>query len=298
MADRASFTLAYGVQTAFGTPLATGLKPLRVSEWDPGINFGTVDDDSNLPNTRLGAEGRPGTVTLQPTIRVNFGTDEYDVWLQSLFQGAWATNVLTQGNTRQWMTVEDRQADAASYIVCQDVIPNTGRITLGPNALVPFQFGCIATQFAVSGTATTTPVAAGSDKSFDTWSGSLLYGGSAFAMSRFEMTMDNRGEGRMSLFNRYADRIVFAPDRVTGAFDCQYTGPTRITDTLNNTPNAISIVMLGHAANGTAKQHTWLIPVTKNVGWAAPLRTDPERIQTINFQAVLNAGTKVQVTRA
>jgi hypothetical protein len=298
MADRGSFTMAYKAQSAFGTPASSGLKPLRLSEFNPGTNFQQVEDDSIVPLTRLGAVGRAGTVRMAPTFRVNFGTTEYDDWIAALFQSAWATNVLTQANTRTYFTVEDRQSDAAAYNILQDVIPNTGRMTLGPNALVPFEFGCLATRLSTSGTPTASLVAAGSDHSFDSWSGTLLYGGSAFDMTSFQMTMDNRGEARDTLFQRYSNRIVFGPDRVTGQFTCQYLGPQRLADTLAFGPNAISIQLNGFDALSNPKSQTWLMAITRNTGWTSPISTDPERIQTVQFAVDINAGTKMQVTRA
>lgn len=300
MASRSNFTLAYGVQSVWDTALATGLKPLRLSTWDPGTNFQVVEDDSLIPNTRLGGVGRAGTVRLQPTFDVNYGSDEYDVWLASLFQGSWATNVLKQGNTPAWMTVEDRQPDAGSgnYLTMWNLIPNTMRLVLRPNGMARTTFGCLATKLASSATATTSPVAAGTDQAFDTMSGTLLYGGSAFDMTSFELTMDSRGEAREPLFSRYANRIVFAPDRVTFTFTCLYTSPARLTDTLNFTSNAISFTLNGATAGGTPTSHTWLLAVTKNTGWTKPMTTDPEIVQTITGQVAANLGTKVQITRA
>jgi hypothetical protein len=298
VADRSSFALRYGTQTAFGTPKTTGLKPLRLSQFDPQANFATVEDDSILPGTRLGGVGRAGAITLTPRITANFGSDEFDVLLALLFQGAWATNVLSQGSAKTWLTLEDYQSDAASAIVYQDCIPNTCRVRVSPNALIPIEFGMLATRLTSSGTATASPVAAGTDDSFDSFSGTLLYGGAAFDMTSLEFTLDNRGESRTTLFSRYANRIVFAPDRVTGQFTCQYTGPARLADTLAGTNNAISVQFNGRDSTGNPKSHTWLFPTTVNLGWSAPVSTDPERIQTISFDAKVNAGSKVTVTRA
>jgi hypothetical protein len=299
MADRASFSLRYKAQSVFGTlPALTGFKPLRLSEWNPGLNPNTVEDDSIVAGTRLGAVGRAGTFRVQPTFRVNFGTTEYDDWLAAMFQGAWATNALTQGLTRTYFAVEDAQTDAASYLLLRDVIPNTMRIRLSPNALVPCEFGCLATVVSSSGTSTASLAAAGTDTSFDSWSGSCTYGGGAFDMTSLEFTMDNRGETRDTLFSRYPSRIVFNSDRVTGQFTCQYVGPARLADTIGFTANAISFTLNGFTSAGAPKSLTFAMAVTKNTGWSAPLTTDPERIQTIQFAADVNSGTKVVATRA
>jgi hypothetical protein len=298
VASRSNFSLLYGVQTAWNTPLGTGLKPLRLSTWDPGTNFQTIEDDSLIPGTRLGGASRAGVVRLAPTFDVNYGTDEYDTWLSALFQGAWATNVLKQGNTPTWMTVEDRQSDATANLLLSNLIPNTLRVVMRPNGMARTTFGCLATTVSGSAVTTTTPVAAGTDRSFDTLSGTLLYGGAAFDMSSLELTMDSRGEARDTLFQRYANRIVFAPDRVTFTFACVYTGLARFTDTLNQTRNAISFTLNGATQGGTPTSHTWLLAVTQNTGWTKPMTTDPEVVQTITGEVVANLGTKVQITRA
>jgi hypothetical protein len=298
MADRASFGLAYKAQSAFGTlATATGYKPFRLSEWNPGLNFNTVEDDSIIPGTRLGGVGRAGTSRVQPTFRVNLGTTEYDDWLAAMFQASWVSNVLTQGLTRTYFSVEDRQSDAASYLLLRDVIPNTFRVRLSPNALVPGEFGCLATVVSSSGTPTASLATPGSDTSFDSWSGSCTYAGGAFDLTSLEFTMDNRGETRDTLFNRYPSRIVFNSDRVTGQFTCQYTGPSRLADTIGFTANALSFTLNGFTSIGGAKSLTFLMAITRNMGWSSPITTDPERVQTIQFAADVNSGTKVQVTR-
>lgn len=291
MADRSSFGLAIGAQTARGTPLTTGLKFIPETTFNTGLTFNRVEDDS-VQGSRLGKPGRAGTTPVAPRIAGNLRPNVFDDLLANLFQGAWATNVLTQGSTKTWLTVEDRQPDAAAFIRIQDVITNTCALRFAPNAFVTFDFAMLGAAYLVGATGTTTPTAAGTDDVFDTWTAAINYGGAAFKMSSLDINFDNRGDSRYVLGSRAPDRAVFNTDRITGSFQAAYDGPARLQDALIDAPNAMSVVLtLG------AKSLTLAFPRLITSGWESNVSTDPERLQTINFVADAVTGTKVTATR-
>lgn len=291
MADRGQWGLAYKAQSAFGTPATGTFALVPGSTWNPGASFNRVEDNTATGN-RLGAVGRAGTRPVAPRLTVPWRTTAFDAFLASLFLSAWSTDTLTQGTTKTWFTVEDRQPDVPYFALYQDCYPNQMTLRLQPNALVEAEFQLLATALSASDTGTASPTAAVADTPFDTWDGSLTYGGLTFGVSSLEFTMNNRAETRYDLFSRNPARVIFNTDQITGQLTCAFVSAGRLNDAINDTTNALVLTL----TNGT-KSHTITFPKLHTSGWDAQITTDPERLQTINFEAEQSAGTKLTWVR-
>jgi hypothetical protein len=295
MAERASFGLAYGLQSALGTPATAPYKLIPWSAFSPGITVNRLEDPTGL-GTRMGAVGRSGTIAVAPVVTVPYRDTAFDDFLASMFQGAWVTNVLQQASTRTWITLEDRQPDAGAGFagLYQDVVPNQLQLTLPANGLAEAQFTCLGTLYSDTSTPSASPTAASTAKPMDTLSGTFNYAGAAYRLTSLRLTMDNRGEARFVLGNRTPDRVLFNTDRVTGEFTAVFLGPARLDDARNDTSRALAFTLV----NG-AKSHAFSLPDVHTTGWNAPVSNDPERVETVQFEAGTGAGTyKVQITRA
>jgi hypothetical protein len=291
MADRGQWGLAYKAQGAFGTPATGTFALVPGATWNPGASFNRVEDNTATGN-RLGAVGRAGTRPVAPRLTVPWRTVAFDSFLSSLFLGSWATDTLVQGTTKTWFTLEDRQPDVPYFGIYQDAYPNQMTLRMQPNALVEAEFQFLATHLTASGTGTTSPTAAVADTPFDTWDGGLTYGGATFGVSSFEVTFNNRAETRYDLFSRDPSRVIFNTDQVTGQFTAAFTGFSNLNDAINDTTHALVLTL----TNGT-KGHTITFPALHTSGWDAQITTDPERLQTINFEAEGVAGTKATWVR-
>lgn len=291
MADRSQWGVAIKAQTAFGTPATAPYAFLPGAQFRPGVTFNRVED-STVAGSRLSPVGRAGTRPSAPVLTVPWRTTAFDTVMAAVFQGAYVTDTLTQGSTKTWFTLEDRQPDAAYFAIYQDLTPNSMTLRAQPNGLVEAEIQFLATKYSVSGTGTTSPTAAPSDPPFDTWTGSCTLDGSAYALSSFEITFNNRGQARYSLFSRDPDRIVFNTDQVTGQFTTKFSDASRILAAIADTTNALVMVF----TSGT-KGHTFTIPKIHTSNWDAQLTTDPERIETVSYEAEAVSGTKVTFIR-
>jgi hypothetical protein len=294
MADRSSFGLAYKVQTTLGTAATAPYALIPWSQFNPGVTFNRITDPTGL-GTRLGAVGRSGTIQVQPVITVPYRSDAFDDFLASLFMGTWATNVLSQGNTKSYITLEDRQPDAGSGFagLYQDIVPNQLQLTIPANGMVEAQFTCMGTLYSDSATLSTSPTAASTTKPYDTLGGTFNYAGGAYRLTSMRLTMNNRGQPRFVLGSRTPDRLVFDTDQVTGEFTAVFLGIARLDDARNDTSRALAFTLV----NG-AKSHAFSLTDCHTTGWSAPIAADPERVETIQFECGVGAGTtKVQITR-
>jgi hypothetical protein len=71
-----------------------------------------------------------------------------------------------------------------------------------------------------------------------------------------------------------------------------YNNRDRLDDALDGTTNALEFVC---AFGGLS--HTFAFPAVSTTGWDAPVTTDPERLQTFQFDAGYVTDTKCTVTR-
>jgi hypothetical protein len=292
MADRAAFDLAFKAQSGRNAPETSGLKYLPKVSWNSGITFNRVQAQTSQVS-RFSTPGRAGTVPVNPTLTVEFAPTCYDVLLAAAFQNSWSTNTLTQGSTRQYFTFEDRQTDATSYVVYEDAEINSLSLNFQPNGLVETTIELLAENVSISGTATGSPVAADTHAPYDTWSGSLTYAGGGVTVTSLRVTFSNNFENRYAVFaGRFPDRKIRNLDAVSGEMTLSYANRDRLDDALDGTTNALEFVM---AFGGLS--HTFTFPAVSTTGWDAPVSTDPERLQTFQFDAGLSSGTKCTVVR-
>jgi hypothetical protein len=292
MADRAAFDLAFKAQAGRNAPESTGLKYLPKVSWASGITFNRVQSQTSQVS-RFSSPGRAGTVPVNPTLTVEFAPTVYDVLLAAAFQGAWSTNTLIQGSTRQYFTFEDRQSDATSYVIYEDAEINSMSLNFQPNGLVETTIELLAENVSISGTATASPVAADTHVPYDTWSGSLTYAGGGVTVTSLRVTFANNFENRYAVFaGRFPDRKIRNLDAVTGEMTLAFANRDRLDDALDGTTNALEFVT---AFGGLS--HTFTFPAVSTTGWDAPVTTDPERLQTFQFEAGYVTNTKVTVVR-
>jgi hypothetical protein len=292
MADRAAFDLAFKAQSARNSPAAAPLKLLPKVSWSSGITFNRVQGNTSQ-TSRFSTPGRAGTVPVNPTLTIEFAPTVYDDLLAATFQNTWSTNTLTQGSTRQYFTLEDRQPDATSFVIYEDAEINSLTLNFQPNGLVEGTFELLAENVSISGTGTSTPTAADTHNPYDTWSGSLTYAGGSVTVTSLRVTFANNFENRYAVFaGRFPDRKIRNLDAVSGEMTLAYTTRDRLEDALDASANALSFTM---ALGGLS--HTFSFPSVLTTGWDAPVTTDAERLQTFQFDAQLSSGTKVTCTR-
>jgi hypothetical protein len=214
--------------------------------------------------------------------------------MEGLFLSAWSTDTLTQGSTKTFYTLEDRQSDASMFNVYQDGIPNQLQLDCQPNGLVVATWDWLATQVTDNSSGTGSSVAADTTHSpFDTWSGTLTWGGTAYDITSLRLTMSNNAQARFAVMKgRYPNRLVYNLDQVTGQMTMTLVSKTRLDDLLTDATRALVLTMTSGALS-----QAWTISLAHTTSWDAPLTTDPERLQTVGFEASVSAGTKVTVVR-
>lgn len=291
MANRANAGLAWKAQTGLGAPATTGLKAIPFVTFGQGLGLARVERRS-VTASRLRRAGRAGPFTLAPTATCEHAPLDYDGWLASLFLGAWSTDTLVLGNTRTYLTLEDRQSDAG-YVIYEDVLANSLTLNLQPGGLVGADWALVALNIATSATPTASLVAADGADPFDSWTGSLTYNSGALDVTSLRLTVGASHEPRQAILQgRQPNRIVTDLDSVTGQMTVEYSSLTILEDALGDSTKALAFTMV----NGTRSQ-TWTLAGIKITSFDAPVADDPERIATAEFEADVVGGNKLQVVR-
>jgi hypothetical protein len=240
-------------------------------------------------------------------IEVDMRRGDYDRLLESAFFNTFDTNDhLTIGTTPQFFTLEDAALDITQFQQYAGCIVNTATFNLanGQNVQATFDIvgkTMVQAQASISGS----PTAAQGYEPFDTFSGTLLEGGTGTndalcIVSALQFSIANEVSPAYAILceanTDTAAQMQYGMATVEGTMTVYYEDETLINKFLNETESELSVTVNDPTgANG----YTFYMPRVKYNGASTPLANMQSRFIELPFVALRDssAGYSLRLTR-
>lgn len=250
MADGTQRQVAYVAEVTWGTTPST---PSMILARTTG--GGIVTTRSSLESQEFNAQRaikvlRPGTKRPSVELPVELSYSSHDAFLEGALFGTWTANVLKQGNTKKFFTIEEGFTDIPAYQILTGCMVNQFSLSCRPDAVVTGNFSFLGKTVS---TFTGTPLDASPDAAatggiFDSYTGSITEGGSSIAtVTALELTVDNRLEQLYTLFASDPGYIVAGIARITGRMSVYFADLTLANKFLSGTSSALQATLTGPA---------------------------------------------------
>lgn len=300
MAEGSRRRLAFVAEVTPGTSPTTGWQILR-NTGDSSITDARQVISSNEFRPDRGV-GTPRHGNSDPNIAIPFelsyGT--YDTLLESIFQGAWTTNVLKQGATKKYLSFEEGFLDMGTpqYQVLKGGLGAGMDLSISPNAMVTGNFrfiGLEAAAFSGSPIQATAYTAATTTEPFDSFTGTISEGGSPIAIvTGLTLNYDNGADQLYRLLQSKPSRAVTGRANVTGTISAFFDDATLINKFYNETVSSLAFTLTDAAGNSYA----FSIPKIKYTGATKDVGEN-NIVLNMPFQAFFDtvSATTIQITR-
>lgn len=298
MAEGSRRQLAYVVETTWGTTPATpSLKLLRntggagINLARSAINSAEFRSDRAIPSMRLGAK------KVDLTVPFEFSYGSFDDFLEAALFGTWATNVLKQGVTPKFFTIEEGFTDIGQYQVGTGFMVDSLSLSLKPEGIITGSFGLVG---KTAGAFTGVPLDASPDAvsdtdAFDAFTGFIKESGTTMAIvTGLDFTLKNGLEGKPALFQDGNTRIGVGRANLSGSISLYFTSATMANKFINETESSLEFTFQDPLGN----KYDFLIPRIKFSG-SSKAFTENDVVLTMPFQALYSSteATVLKITR-
>lgn len=255
---------------AEGTPGTTPTSPaFQIARPRAGsrlkINRPRMESSELRPDRRLGstfggiggASGRLATLL--------FHEDFQHDWLEAALGGTWATDVLLDGNTEHYKTVERKFVAGASgiYDRATGALVDTMTMTVVPNQEVTVDYDFLAfggsTGSAILSGATYVDAEVGEAADYADISSISLFGLSSFSLARLQITVNNNLRGQPKLGTRDLKSVGQGKFRVMGSADIYLEDAAYYAAALANTVGEVSFI-IGPSGGSSGARYTFTLP--------------------------------------
>ncbi len=226
----------------------------------------------------------------------------YDDFMESALFNTWTTNVLKNGSTRKSFSIEKGFTDISNYIVYRGMVVNTMTVRIASSSIVTVEFAFLGkdeqTPSSTSIDSTVTlPTGVGTSP-MDSFSGSMLEGGSAIALvTSIEFTVSNNisNEGFVVGSTSRAD-LFEGRCTVNGTFSAYVPDMTIYSKFVNGTESSLSVTV----QDAAAKYYTFDFPRVKYGGSTPKISGEGPIVMDIPFTALYSStdGCTVKITRS
>jgi len=255
-----------------------------------------ADSDRNQSYLQYGNSNVNGDINTE----LIFGMFD-ETLLESLLFSAWTTDVLKNGTTKNYLSVEKGFTDVAKYFRYTGCLVNTLDLDVRPNAIVTARFGLVGKSEASVEATSIAPSAAvnatsGSDP-IDSFSGTVTVGGSSSSLAtQISLKIDNKLQDAFAIGSRLKQGIIPGVCRVSGTLSLLFNDTTEYDKFVAGTESSLSFVL----SDGT-NTYTFSIPsiyyfgeTPKGSGQEGPV------VHNLPFVAKKNTslGATISVTRA
>lgn len=303
MADGSRHSAYYIAEATYGvTPATPSMTKIRHTGCTIGLDKDTLSsaeirDDRNISDFRMGQNKVGGNIEME-----SINDAAFEDFLAATLCGAWDTNVLKNGTTRQSFAVlryfGDLGAGNKPYHIVNGVEFASADIKVSANAIATVSFETIDQSYvageaapagATLGTAsTTTPM--------DAFTGTILEGGSAIAVvTEFSLKIDNNMDRRFVIGSRNTIRPSIGRCNITGSCTVYFESGAMLDKFLGDTPSSLSVQLT--AGSDTL---TILLPKIRYTGGKPDVSGEGPITLTMPFQAVYDSstGAAIQITRS
>jgi len=300
LATGAQAEIAYIEEVTYGTTPATpelvalpvtGITPEVTKE---GFQSGDLRADRQIADFRHG--GKATTLALPFELKHT----EFDPLLESALFGAWATNVLKAGVTRKSFTMEVAYTDIAQFHAFTGLIVNSMSLSVSTDATVTGTFNLVGIDMTPAGTTIDNAggyTAAGANRSFDSFSGSINEGGSAIAIvTAIELSIENGLTPAKVIGSDVPVEYFDGRCNVTGTVSAFFEDAVLLNKFLNETPSDLDFTLTDPDGNTLQFE----VPRIIYTGGSAPVSGEAGITLSLPFQAVydITEDTALKITRS
>lgn len=300
-AQNSSRQLAFIPEVTYGvTP--TGTPQTQLIEF---VDFTAELESETLTSNSINASrqvqfARRGNKSAAGDLTVELTPDNFDVFIEAVLGGSWATNVVKNGSTKRSFTFEEGFADIAQYRTFNGMIINSMSMDVTPDGLIQASFGLVgagSTAFTAT-SIDSSPTAVTKKPVFYHEGGTFNEGGSAVAyISGISFEITNNAAGNYALGNTSYHNVSMGRIDVTGTVTAYFPDPVLYNKFYNNTASNLSFTL---AAGSPSETLTFSFPDVRYTSGSLQRGADGPVTVELGFTAIYDttAATTMSVTRS
>tara|TARA_R110000851_G_scaffold50512_4_gene120570 strand:+ start:1120 stop:2061 length:942 start_codon:yes stop_codon:yes gene_type:complete len=256
----------------------------------------TIIETSEIRSDRQVVTSRHGNKQAGGDLAVEFKSDAYDAFLESVFFGAFTTgtggdtgfDVLKNGITRKTFTFEDGQLDLATpqFQIFTGMEANSMELSVAPDAIVTsaFNFVGMGADALTGTTLDASPDAVSVNEPFDSFTGAIEIDGSPVStITALNINISNDLSPDFVIGSDSAPCVSFGMSKVTGSITAFFEDATLINRFVNETETAIRITL------GTGVgSYEFNMPRCKINTATDGVDNPKSRTLTLDFEAIYN----------
>lgn len=295
--------LAFVAETVYGTSPTTGYAFLPFGTHTLDMTKALVEGNDIRPD-RMPRFLRHGTRNVTGSVNSQLRKGDFDSLFESLFMGAYATNVLKVGNVQKYFSIEDQAVDGPAgatkqYRLFKGMSVSAMNLSIAPDQPVNARFDFVGRDMTQSATSvqTAAPTDDSDNAPFDSFSGSITEGGSVIAnVTALDLTMSNDLSNAYVIGSNIAAEAEYGMMTVTGSITVRYSDAVLINKFINETSSTLAFE-IDDLTN--ANPYTFSLPNIRYTGAAVPIAGTKGRLVTLPFTALYDetANTNIQLTR-
>jgi len=294
-------SLAFIAESTFGTtPSSPTFAKLPINSHSLDLTKDRVEGNE-IQADRMPRVDRHGNKQAGGSIEADLRKGDFDALFESAFQSAYATNTLKVGTTPKFFTMEDAANDIAQFRLFKGMGVSTMSVSIAPNQMVTGSFEMVGksmTQAATTGSTGGAPTASSANQPFDSYSGSILDGGSSIAIvTSIDFSITNSLAPTFVVGSDSAQQLEIGRAVVEGTMTVYYQDATLINRFLNETASAITVSINDPTGSNA---YTFTFPNVKYNGASVPLQNPQSRLITMPFVSLYDAtlNTNLQLVRS
>jgi hypothetical protein len=288
--------LSYVPEASFGvTPSSPDMTSLRHTACSLGHSTAALASEDITGNRQL-SHLLLGQQTVSGDIDFELTYGAYDALLAAAFQSDWDGDTLKIGTSQPSFTFERAFEDIGQYQHLHGCIIDQFSLSLRPDRLAAGKFSVMGKG---SGLATealdASPVAASSLDPLDSYSGSVVEGGSSLALvAAAELRIDNNHEQAFTLGSSESSALVPGSARISGELVCYFEDATLLGKFAGGTESSLTLTV-----NGSGGSYAFSLPRILYTGADNPVAGEGPITLSLPFTALYDStvGTSLSLTR-
>lgn len=293
-------SLAYGVETTFGTAASTYTKlPIKTQSLDLTKERLQGQD---IQSDRMPRVDRHGNRNAAGSLEVDLRKGNYDDLLESSMLSAFdSSNQMTVGTTPKFLTIEDRLEDINQFRLFTGMTVSTASFSIAPNQMVETSFEMVGKDMAVSGTGKTVGNAT-TNSPFDSYNGAIYEGGIGSGdivnlITSIDFSITNSFAPTFVVGSATTPHLEYGRSIIEGTLTVYAQDAVFINKFLNETESGIQVSVDDPSGNNA---YTFYFPRVKYNGASVPLANEQSRTIEMPFVALFDdvEGTQMVLTRS
>jgi len=253
-------------------------------------------ESNELRSDRQISDLRHGMFTAGGDIPVELSYESFDDIIESAMFEDWETDgTITTGTTMKSFTLQKHFSDIGEYHVFPGCVVNTWSINVTPNGIITSSFNVMGETMETT-QALTGSTAKSASSPFDSFTGTLLEGGTANALiTGIDFSLSNNLTNLQVIGYNKSIGLVDGRSKVSGTMTAYFANSILLNKFINETESSLSFE-LGDGTNSM----TFLMPRIKYSGGDVPVNGEGPIILNMPFQALYDssAGYTLQITKS